>query len=109
MLTHRNTAEQNDAIVAAAVAEWREAPVGWPAGPHRRHLLAARHHPRDPEVGTDETPFASAFPSRLVVSSGFQFTQLRFDRIDQRAITVTDRVEPEQRRPDDSATPGSRA
>ena len=79
-------------------------PVGWPAGPHRRHLLAARHHPRIPEVGTDETPFASAFPSRPVGRLGFQFTQPASIASTNGAITVWTESNQNSVDPADSST-----
>lgn len=104
VLTHRNTAEQNDAIVAAAVAEWREARSG---GPLAR--TAAICSPLDiireiPEVGTDETPFASAFPSRPVGRLGFQFTQPASIASTNGAITVWTESNQNSVDPDDSAT-----
>lgn len=106
VLSDRNTAAGNDAIIAGAVAEWRDRreAAGLPGA-----KTAAICDPLDiireiPEVGSVDEPFAALFPARPVGRLGFQYTQAASIATANSGIAVWDEDDQAAVDPDDSAT-----
>lgn len=108
VLSHRNNVTTNDAIIAEAVAAWREKREAQRAGvPLAR--TAAICDPLDiireiPEVGVTDTPFASLFPQRPIGRLGFTYTPAASVTDTDEAIAVWTEADQDDVDPDDSST-----
>jgi hypothetical protein len=74
VLTDRNTAAQNDQIIAEAVESWKAVRAGQPLA-HTAAICDPLDIIREiPEVGVSDTPFANLFPQRPIGRLGFTYT-----------------------------------
>ena len=108
VLSHRNTAAQNDAIISEAVDAWSEKRAAVQAGVPAAHT-AAICDPLDiireiPEVGVTETPFAGLFPQRPIGRLGFTYTPASSIADTDEAVAVWDEDDQSGVDPDDSST-----
>jgi hypothetical protein len=104
VLSDRNTAAQNDHIIADAVEAWKAERNGQPLA-HTAAICDPLDIIREiPEVGVMDTPFANLFPQRPIGRLGFTYTPASEIASTNGAIAVWTEADQADVDPDDSST-----
>lgn len=104
VLSDRNTAAQNDHIIAEAVESWKAVRNGQPLA-HTAAICDPLDIIREiPEVGVVDTPFANLFPQRPIGRLGFTYTPASEIASTNGGIAVWTEADQAGVDPDDSST-----